>query len=138
MKMLFRLVLLGLMLGGWVLSAAALHVVRTPTVLFKVFTKNELSFNETYIDARQWTLPDVGAHPKVVRRLVELGKADTLAFLVDTKNGDLNTQLLEAAAKGPPAPPAPAPAKTTKADAAKPGNAAASGKEKASIFDFGK
>ncbi len=136
MKHLIKLLLLGILGGGWVLSAAALYVVRTPDRVV-LLTKNRLGFADTYVDARLWTLADAGAHPKVIQRMVDTGKEDALAFLTDAKNGDLRSQLLDAAVKGPPvietAPPAAPPQ-------AKPfsntGPAKAPASKTTSIFDF--
>ena len=103
MGKLSKLVLFGILGGGWVVSALALHVVRIPGDMKPVVvTKNKLEFKETFVDARKWTLADAGSHPAVVKRLVELDKQDALGFLVEAGKGDTRTQLLEAAAKGPP------------------------------------
>jgi hypothetical protein len=118
-KTLIKLIFLGIVAGGWVLSSAALYVVRTPgDTKAVVFTKNELGFKDTYVDARNWTLADTGAHQKLVERMVQLDKQDAMAFLVDTNKGDVKSQLLEAAAKGPPAAPEPAKAEPSNAPSA--------------------
>jgi hypothetical protein len=93
-----------LLAAGWVLAASAIHVVRTPANFLTVnfVTKNALTFDDTYVDARPWTARDLPAHRDLVRRLVTAGKADTLAHLVDPKSGDLAPQLIDLAGKPKP------------------------------------
>lgn len=77
MKTFFRLLVLCLILGGWALAAAALHVVRTEgqiPVIGKVLfvPKEHMSFKDIYVDTRAWTDADREAHPLVTARLREL------------------------------------------------------------------
>ena len=95
MRTAFRTVVLLLILGGWTLSAAALHVVRAPG-RWVLFPKDRLSFHDTYVDTRLWTLIDVRTHPVLVARLVHLGHADLLAHTTDPAAGDPATQLTAA------------------------------------------
>lgn len=93
MKTILRLIFLILLLGGWGLAAAALHVVRTPTTI-TVVPKDRLSFADTYVDTRSWTLADAANHPAVVARLLALGKANVLSNLADPKSSEpLEVQL---------------------------------------------
>jgi hypothetical protein len=109
MKKLFRLTTLALLVGGWTLAAAALHVVRTPGHVI-VVPKDRLGFQETYVDARHWTIQNVSQHPVVSARLVSLGKAPLLAYTVENPNGDVQEQLAEAIAHPQAAPPSTQPA----------------------------
>ena len=62
MKRLMKLLFFGIIASGWVLSSAALHVVRTPgDTKAVILTKNRLNFTDTYVDVRNWTLSDVSA-----------------------------------------------------------------------------
>jgi hypothetical protein len=79
--------ILGFMVGGWVLAAASLHVVRgAPTHKYcplnvQLVTKEKMSFKDTWVDLTKWTSEDVAAHRDVVVRLEEAGK---LKLLEDT------------------------------------------------------
>lgn len=96
MKTIFRLLMLIVMLSGWGLAAAALHVIRTPTTI-TVVPKNRLGLRDTYVDTRTWTINDVVNHADVTRRLIELDKVNLLNNVADPKNGQpLETQIREA------------------------------------------
>lgn len=96
MRTIFRLICLVFMLGGWALAALALHVVRTPDKI-AVVPKNRLGIEDTYVDARNWTLADVPEHAGVVRRIIGTGHADVLAYLADPKShADAEAQLTRA------------------------------------------
>lgn len=96
MKTIIRLIVLVLIVGGWGLAAAALHVVRTPSTI-TVVPKNRLGLRDTYVDTRSWTMEDVVKHADVTRRLIALGKADLLGNVADPKDGQpLQEQLHEA------------------------------------------
>jgi len=89
-------------LSGWAVAALALYVVRIPDPgnpqqsRLIVVPKNRLTIEDTYIDARTWTMGDVPNHPLVVLRLLRAGKADELKFLADPKSGkDIETQLTD-------------------------------------------
>lgn len=95
----FKLFVLFLLVGGWALAAASLHVVRTPAnfLTVTVIPKDELSFADTYVDTREWTMDDVPKHNDLVCRLLATGNADVLAHVVDPKNShDPAAQLAEA------------------------------------------
>jgi hypothetical protein len=104
MKTLFRLLIVAFLIGGWALSAAALHVIYSGRIT--LIPKDRLTFTDTYLDTRAWTLDDVAAHPAVVNRIIETGKAEPLlAHLKDPKvPDDLETQLRHAMDRGPAIP----------------------------------
>lgn len=136
MKSIFRLLMLVVMLGGWALAGAAVYVVRTPEKILLV-PKNRLSFEDTYVDTRQWTIADVANHPAVVTRMVELGKEDLLIHLVDADSrDDTRTQLIEAITHPPePTPIKPRPA--TKSATTSTSLTEEVVKRVPNIFDFG-
>jgi len=101
-RTIFRLICLVFMLGGWALAALALHVVRTPDKI-AVIPKNRLGVNDTYVDARTWSLADVPDHTAVVQRIIGTGHADVLAYLTDSKSKASAEAQLTAALKEPPA-----------------------------------
>lgn len=99
MKKLFRLLVTVLLVGGWTLAASALHVVRTnDSQPIKLIPKDRLSFTDTYVDVRTWTVDDAAAHPAVVERLIETGRGDALASITsDPKQmAELQAKLAEA------------------------------------------
>lgn len=98
MRSLFHLTVLVLLLLGWGLAAAALHVVHTPHVIpITLVPKSDLGLSDTYVDTRQWTLQDVANHAAVVERLIRTGKADALRHVVEESvDSDVETQLAEA------------------------------------------
>ncbi len=116
MKTLFRLLMLIFSLGGWVLAAASLYVIRTPEKI-SILPRDRIEFKqiqEVWTDARPWTMADVSAHPAVVRRLIERDKADLLRFLApDEGQRDFDRMLREAVEKGESAPTLPATATPT-------------------------
>jgi hypothetical protein len=83
MKQLFRAVTLVLLVGGWTLAGSALHVVRTPTNV-ALLPKDRLSFHDTWVDTRKWTLTDDQAHAELVARFVHLGRSDLLRHTLPT------------------------------------------------------
>src|SRR4051812_31853447 len=94
-----KLLVLFLMLSGWVVAAASLHVVRTPTTFltFAIVPKNDVTFTDTYADTRTWTMADVPAHRDLVRRIIASNKCDVLSHLADAKSAlDVPTQLSDA------------------------------------------
>jgi hypothetical protein len=97
-KSLFRLMMLALMLSGWGLAALSLHVVRTPDKI-GLIPKERLGFTDTYVDARKWTLDDLQAHPDLVRRVLEAGKANLFQYLANPSGGDIASQLSSSAAE---------------------------------------
>src|SRR4051794_27746006 len=102
MKTMLRLIILVLMLGGWGLSALALHVVRTPEKI-AVIPKNQLGLTDTYVDTRAWTLAEAANHGTVIHRLIDLHKEDLLVHVIaDSKShDDLKTQLIDSVNSAP-------------------------------------
>ncbi|MDP9175953.1 MAG: hypothetical protein M3O30_19115 [Planctomycetota bacterium] len=103
MKSVIRLVVFSLMVSGWALAAMCLHIVRTPNPSdptqsnFVVVPKDRIGVNQTYVDARGWTLADLPAHSDLMARLLSAGKADQFKFLVDPKKKeDVQAQLTDA------------------------------------------
>ena len=97
MKQFFRVVVLLLLVGGWALASAAVHVVRVPgEKLPVIMTKNQLTYTDTYVDTRQWTLADDRNHPEFVRRVIESGKTNVLAHTVNTTGAPVADQLMAA------------------------------------------
>jgi hypothetical protein len=91
------------MISGWALAALCVNVIRTPDPAdatkskFVVIPKPHLGINQTYVDARDWTLADVQDHSELVSRLLEAGKAEQLKFLADPKSKeDLTAQITDA------------------------------------------
>jgi len=102
-KSIVRFVSLLLILSGWIVAGLCLHVVRTPDPdhpqqsKLLIVPKNRLDVNDTYVDARGWTMQDVTDHPMLVLRLLEAGKAEQLKYLADPKSKkDVATQLTDA------------------------------------------
>ncbi len=115
MKGLFRFATVLLLAGGWGLSAAAIHVVRTPGKVILI-PKDRLQFHDTFVDTRHWTLDNVRQHPAVSLRLVQRGKADMLAHVVQNQ-GDVEAQIIDAIAHPDAAPPTTTPAVVDKVKA---------------------
>ena len=104
MKNLFRLIVFVLLVGGWALAAASLHVVRTPTAAreFIIVPKNRLGVADTYVDTRAWTLDDASNHPAVVRRMIETEKYMALSHVTgETEPAEVQQKLADAAVRGP-------------------------------------
>ena len=98
---------LAFVLGGWVLAAASLHVVRAPAtnkyipVNLRVVTKDRLSFEHTWVDLTRWTAADAARNPEVVARLEGAGKGKLLEHV-----GVSNAEAVPASARQAPASPA--------------------------------
>jgi hypothetical protein len=131
MRHLFRFIVFVLLVGGWSLAAASLYVVRTTGQKVVVIPKDHISFKDTYVDTRAWTLDNVRQHPAVVKRMIAEGKADLLANTVDPSRGDVQAQLTEAIEQ----PAATSPAAQNAAKKIKAGVHAAT-QEAKSIFNF--
>jgi len=77
MKIVFRLLVLVLLVGGWVVAAGAMHVVRTAGDIplvggVAVTPKQKWDFKDTYIDVRNWSAEDFASHTFLVKRLIDL------------------------------------------------------------------
>lgn len=102
MKTIIRLLVLVLLLSGWGLAAASLHVIRTPSTI-TIVPKNRLGLRDTYVDTRSWTLQDVAGHADVTRRLIQLDKTNLLSNIADPKNPQpLQIQLQQALDRAQP------------------------------------
>jgi hypothetical protein len=101
MKNFFRLIVCLLLLVGWGLAALSLHVIRTPgDIPIKLVPKEDFSFTDTYVDTTKWSLDDVSKHPKLVTKLIRVGKTDVLKHLVTDKTADVPSQLSDALQRG--------------------------------------
>ena len=96
MKTLFRLIVCILLVAGWGLAALSLHVVRAQGDRIVLIPKQRLSIIDTYADARTWTLANVGEHEQLVERIIQSGKADSFAYVVENPKGDVSRQLEDA------------------------------------------
>src|SRR5436190_7655975 len=109
MKKLFRLIVLVLLLAGWLIAAASLHVVRDGNRVI-VIPKQRLQMREIYVDTSKWTLDDVARHPAVVERLIQTGKVGVLQHVAPEATGEsLPTTLRAAMERGPQSAPASSP-----------------------------
>ena len=84
MKLLFRFIVLLLLLCGWFLAAASLHIVRTPQAIIPV-GKDRLGLKDTFVDTRAWSADDLAKHPSLVARLQAAGKGDALKHVPTTQ-----------------------------------------------------
>src|SRR3954447_14442530 len=96
MKTLFRLIVFVLLVAGWGLAALSLHVVRAQGDRIVLIPKQRLDVTDTYVDARTWTLANVGDHEQLVERIIQSGKADNFAYVVQDPKGDVERQLEDA------------------------------------------
>jgi hypothetical protein len=110
-KSIVRLIVLVLLLSGWALSALCLYVVRVPDPdnpkqsKLIVVPKNELSINDTYVDARSWNMQEATNHPLLIMRIIYAGKADEMKYLGDpSSKKDMETQLTDALSATPGGP----------------------------------
>jgi hypothetical protein len=91
-KTFIRGVTLGLIVSGWSVAAASIHVIVTPGRIM-VIPKDRLGFQDTYVDARNWKPDDLREHTDVVARLIHLDRSDVLAYAVDSKWRSVESQL---------------------------------------------
>src|SRR5688500_11013150 len=101
MKTIFRLVVLVLLLTGWGLAAASLHVVRAKGDAIVLIPKQRLGVTDTYVDARQWTIEDVPSHAPLFERIVQSGKVERFAYVVEDPEGDVTRQIEKAIESAP-------------------------------------
>lgn len=104
MKRFFRMTVFLLLVGGWALASASVHLLRTnDNIPLRVLTKDHLGYAETYADLRHWTLSDVYAHPRVINRLLDLRQEDQLLpHLKDSANPESLKMQLQTALTTPP------------------------------------
>jgi hypothetical protein len=102
MKSILRFICLVLMVSGWVVAALCLHVIRTPDPQnpkqskLVVIPKQRLGIQDTYVDARNWTMVDVPDHGPLVLEMIGAQKADELKFLADpTSKQSVEIQLVD-------------------------------------------
>jgi hypothetical protein len=79
MRSLFRLFFTLLLLIGWGLAAASVHVVRFSERGFGIVPKNRLGIDQTYVDVRTWSVTEPANHPDFVARLTAAGKLHWLS-----------------------------------------------------------
>ena len=104
MKNVFRVIVTLLLLGGWLLSALSLHVVRAPNGIV-VIPKERVGVKDTYVDVTKWDLPRVGSHPDVVGRLIETNHVEKLSHVTKSvSSDDLVSQIQAAVKEGKTAP----------------------------------
>jgi hypothetical protein len=97
MKNLFRLTTFVLLVGGWALAAASVQVVRTTARQVPyVLTKEHLTYHDTYLDTRTWTIADDKAHPDLVEHVIRLNRPEILASTVEFPTKDVKAQLIAA------------------------------------------
>jgi hypothetical protein len=88
-RWILRGVIVLLAVGGWLLAAAAVHVVILPVATASeadvaddwrlvVLPKQRLSFYDTYIDARAWTPADAEEHADLLARVAKSGQVDVM------------------------------------------------------------
>jgi hypothetical protein len=87
MKWFFRGLILLLLIGGWIVAARAVHVVRatnpdTGQDRFGIVPKARWQFQDSYVDARGWTAADLSVHEAFVRHLCRSPKADLLNHII--------------------------------------------------------
>jgi len=91
-KSIFRFIFLVLMVSGWALAALCLHIIRVPDPenakqsKLVVIPKQRLGINDTYVDARGWTMADVPDHRMLVLEMMNADKQDELKYLTNPKN----------------------------------------------------
>jgi hypothetical protein len=122
MKKLFKLLLVAILLGGWVLASRSVYLVRAPGRLagiprtewagkFAVITKDCMGWRDTYVDTSNWTPTDMANHPQVLQRIKESGRKDLISHITEQGLADAaktNAAAGEIAIKPEPTP-APAP-----------------------------
>lgn len=104
MKNIFRLFIFSLLIGGWGLAAASLHVIRSPgsAANIALVPKSKLQIQNTYVDTRNWTMQDASNHPALITRLIDAQRADLLSHVADPRSKlDLQAQLIEAIHRRP-------------------------------------
>jgi len=95
MKTIFKLLLVAILLGGWVLASRTLYLVRGPGKLagipktewagkFALITKDCMGWRDTYADTSHWTTTDMTTHAALVQRIKESGHKDLISHINET------------------------------------------------------
>jgi hypothetical protein len=101
MKKLFKLALVAILLGGWVMASRSLYLVRGPGKFagiprtewagrFALITKDCMGWRDTYADTSHWTPTDLASHPVLVQRIKESGRKDLISHITETGVADAN------------------------------------------------
>src|SRR3954471_11495983 len=99
MKTIFKLLLVAILLGGWVLASRTVYLVRGPGKFagiprtewagrFALITKDCMGWRDTYADTSHWTPTDLGTHPQLVQRIKESGHKDLISHVTETGLAD--------------------------------------------------
>ena len=94
MKKVFKLLVVLVLLGGWVLASRTLYLVRAPGKLFNIpktewagkfalITKDCMGWRDTYADTSHWTPTDLANHAALVQRIKESGHKDLISHLTE-------------------------------------------------------
>src|SRR5256885_310641 len=94
MKTFFKLFLVAILLGGWLLASRSLYLVRGPGKFagiprtewagrFALITKDCMGWRDTYADTSHWTPTDLANHPALVQRIKESGRKDLISHLTE-------------------------------------------------------
>jgi len=99
MKTFFKLFLVAILLGGWLLASRSLYLVRGPGKFagiprtewagrFALITKDCMAWRDTYADTSHWTPTDLATHAAVVQRIKESGRKDLISHITETGLAD--------------------------------------------------
>lgn len=73
MKKILAVFLLGFLAAGGLFASLSYHFIRTEKQFLVVERKSELTFEDTFIDAREWGLGDYFKHPRIAGILAGRG-----------------------------------------------------------------
>ncbi len=90
------------------MASATMHVILYPPYLIGILPKDRMSFQDSFVDARNWTADDLVKHPVVVKRILSAGKTHWLTHVA--KEADISTILEKGPAATQPGNPATHPA----------------------------
>jgi hypothetical protein len=94
MKKLFKLLLIAILLGGWVMASRSLYLVRAPGKFagipktewagrFALITKDSMGWRDTYADTSHWTPTELANHAALVQRIKDSGRKDLISHLTE-------------------------------------------------------
>jgi hypothetical protein len=94
MKKIFKLLVLVILLGGWVMASRSLYLVRAPGKFagiphtewagrFALITKDCMGWRDTYADTSHWTPTDLTNHAFLVQRIKESGRKDLISHVTE-------------------------------------------------------